>query len=143
MKKAENGNTIKVHYTGKLNDGTVFDSSQDREPLEFTIGSGQVIPGFDKGVLGMELNEKKTVNIPVAEAYGERREDLIIDVPKTEIPEDLKPEVGKQLQMQNQEGQTFVVVVSEIKENSVQLDANHPLAGEDLNFDIELVEISA
>ena len=143
MKKAENGDTVKVHYTGKLNDGTVFDSSKEREPLEFTIGSGQVIPGFDKGVIGMELNEKKSINIPVSEAYGDRRNELIIEVPKSELPEGVKPVKGQQLQMKNKDGQTFLVIVSEIQENSIQLDANHPLAGEELNFDIELMEISA
>ena len=143
MEKTRNGDTIKVHYTGKLNDGTVFDSSQEHEPLEFTIGSGQVIPGFDKGVVGMELNEKKSLNIPASEAYGDRKEELIIEVPKTELPDGFNPEEGQQLQMKNQDGQTFAVIVSEIRENSIKLDANHPLAGEDLNFDIELVEISA
>jgi len=143
MEKSKGGDTVKVHYTGKLNDGTVFDSSQEREPLEFTIGNGQVIPGFDKGVIGMELNEKKSINIPASEAYGERKMELIVNIPKTELPEGLNPVLGQQLQMKNQDGQSFVVVVSEIQEDSIQIDANHPLAGEDLNFDIELVEISA
>ncbi|MBN2038412.1 MAG: peptidylprolyl isomerase [Spirochaetes bacterium] len=143
MKKAENGDTIKVHYTGTLNDGTVFDTSKNREPLEFTIGSGQVIPGFDLGVIGMEINDKKTLNISCAEAYGERREELMFDVPKTDLPEGINPQVGQQLQMQNNDGQNFIVVISEINDSSIKIDANHPMAGEDLNFDIELVEISA
>ena len=143
MKKAEKGDKVKVHYKGTLEDGTVFDSSENRDPLEFTIGSGQLIPGFDKGVTGMEINEKKTINIPAAEAYGERKDNLVLDIPKADLPEGLSPEEGQQLQMKNQEGQSFVVTVTDIQDSSITIDANHPLAGKDLTFDIELVEISA
>ena len=143
MSKAENGNTVKIHYTGTLEDGTVFDSSADREPLEFKLGEGHVIPGFEKSVLGMELNEKKDINIPVEDAYGERRDELIFNVNKTELPPDLAPQVGMQLQMQSQDGQTALVLVTGVQEETITLDANHPLAGKDLNFNIELVEIVA
>ncbi len=142
MAKAENGNVVKVHYTGTFNDdGTVFDSSIERDPLEFTIGSGQVIQGFNDGVIGMEVNQKKTIKIPAASAYGERREELIIELPKSEFPDDFTPVEGQQLQMQNQNGDVFNVIVDKVKETTVLLDANHPLAGRDLNFDIELVDI--
>ncbi len=141
MSKAENGNKVKVHYKGSFDDGTVFDSSEGKDPLEFELGSGQVIPGFDKNIEGMELNEKKTIKIPSQEAYGERRDELIMDFPKSEFPNDINPEVGQQLQMQNQEGQVFNVLVTGVSGESVTLDANHPLAGKNLNFDIELVEI--
>ena len=143
MAKAENGNTVKIHYTGTLDDGTVFDSSADREPLEFKLGDGRVIPGFEKSVLGMELNEKKDINIPIEEAYGERRDELVFNVNKTELPPDLDPQVGMQLQMQSQDGQTALVLVTGIEDESITLDANHPLAGKSLNFNIELVEIVA
>jgi FKBP-type peptidyl-prolyl cis-trans isomerase 2 len=141
MSKAENGNKVKVHYKGSFDDGTVFDSSEGREPLEFELGSGQVIPGFNKNIEGMELNEKKTIKISSQEAYGEKRDELIMDFPKTEFPNDINPEVGQQLQMQNQEGQVFNVLVTGVSGETVTLDANHPLAGKNLNFDIELVEI--
>jgi peptidylprolyl isomerase len=141
MSKAENGNKVKVHYKGSFDDGTVFDSSEGREPLEFELGSGQVIPGFDKNVEGMELKEKKTIQIPTQEAYGDRRDELVMDLPKSEFPDDIDPAVGQQLQMQNQEGQVFNVLVTGVSGETVTLDANHPLAGKDLNFEIELVEI--
>jgi peptidylprolyl isomerase len=141
MSKAANGNKVKVHYKGSFDDGTVFDSSEDKEPLEFELGSGQVIPGFDKNIEGMELNEKKTIQIQSEDAYGARREELIMDFPKTEFPDDVNPEVGQQLQMQNQEGQVFNVLVTAVSGETVTLDANHPLAGKNLNFDIELIEI--
>ncbi len=141
MATAENGNKVKIHYKGTLNDGTEFDTSEGREPLKFTLGNGQVIPGFDKRVLGMTTNEKKTLNIPATEAYGAHRDDLVMTIPKTEIPSDIKPEVGMQLQMQGQEGQQFNVLISELTDENITLDANHPLAGQDLNFDVELVEI--
>ncbi|MBN2401863.1 MAG: peptidylprolyl isomerase [Spirochaetes bacterium] len=141
MKKVENGNTVKVHYTGKYDDGTVFDSSKERDPLEFTIGSGQVIPGFDNALVGMGVNEKKSVKIPVDEAYGERRKELIFNIPKTELPDGLIPKLGQQLQMKNPKGHSIIVTVSDIKDTAIEIDGNHPLAGQDLNFDIELVEI--
>ena len=141
MAQAKQGDTVKVHYTGKLEDGTVFDTSADREPIEFTLGDGQIIPGFENAVLGMEVGEKKTATVPSDEAYGPHREDMMLRVSRDQFPPDLKPEVGQQLQMTQSNGQTLIVQVVEVDEQSVLLDANHPLAGKDLVFDIELVEI--
>lgn len=142
MQAVKKGDTVKVHYHGKMTNGETFDSSEGREPLEFKVGSGMVIQGFDNGVLEMHEGEKKTIEIPVNEAYGPRDEKLIIDFPKENLPPDMKPEEGMQLQLTNQDGQAFPVVVKSIGEKSIQLDANHPLAGEDLIFDIELVSIA-
>ncbi|QES90135.1 FKBP-type peptidyl-prolyl cis-trans isomerase [Rhizosphaericola mali] len=141
MKTAQNGDTVKVHYHGKLTDGTTFDSSEGREPLEFTIGSGQVIKGFDEGVKGLGIGEKRTINIPVEEAYGPKQDDLLIEFPKDQFPEGMEPAVGMALNMRNEQGQAFPVTIAEIKEASVVLDGNHPLAGKELVFDLELVEI--
>ncbi len=141
MSTVKANDTIKVHYTGKLNDGRVFDSSIDREPLEFTLGQGQLIPGFENGVIDMAVNEKKTVNIPFAEAYGERREDMMQEVPKNQLPPEIKPEVGMGLVSQTPEGQEMRLTVAEVKEETIIVDANHPLAGEDLTFEIEVLEI--
>lgn len=141
MQQVKSGDTVKVHYHGKLTDGTTFDSSEGREPLEFEVGSGSVIPGFDTGVTGMQIGEKKTVNIPVDEAYGPKQEDLYMEFPIDRFPEDMKPEVGMQLNMSNGSEQDFPVVIAEVHDDTVILDANHPLAGEDLTFDLELVEI--
>lgn len=142
MQSVKSGDKIKVHYHGRLNNGETFDSSQGREPLEFTVGSGQVIKGFDNGVLGMQVGDKKTVNIPVQDAYGDKSDDMIIEFDRSQFPPDMKPEIGMQLMMNNGQGQSFPVVVKEVREDSVVLDANHPLAGEDLSFDLELVEIT-
>ena len=143
MSTVKEGDTVKVHYTGKLNDGSVFDSSQDREPLEFTLGQGQLIPGFENAVTGMEQGESTTVTIPSDEAYGERRDDLELEVAKNELPDNVEPEVGMQLQMQQQEsGQAVPVKITNVEDEKVTLDANHPLAGKDLTFDIEVVDIS-
>ncbi len=141
MSKAQKGDTVKVHYVGKLKNGEVFDSSYDREPLEFTIGGGQLIKGFDNAVEGMEEGEKKTVTIPADEAYGPYREDMIIEVGKENLPEGLEPQINQQLYMEDAQGQTLIVTVTEVLENSIKLDANHPLAGKDLVFDIELISI--
>ena len=141
MQQVKSGDTVKVHYHGKLTDGTTFDSSEGREPLEFEVGSGSVIAGFDTGVTGMQVGEKKTINIPVDEAYGQKQEDLLMEFPLDRFPSDMQPEVGMQLNMSNGQGQNFPVVIQEVREDSVVLDANHPLAGEDLTFDLELVEI--
>ncbi|NVJ46536.1 MAG: peptidylprolyl isomerase [Cytophagia bacterium] len=141
MPKAKAGDSVKVHYTGKLKDGTVFDSSEGREPLAFEVGAGQMIKGFDAAVNGMEIGDTKTAEIPAAEAYGESRQDLIFDVPKSNLPEDLKPEVGQQLAMTQPNGQQVPVTVAKVEEDKVVIDANHQLAGKDLIFDIELVEI--
>lgn len=141
MQQVKSGDTIKVHYHGKLTDGTTFDSSEGRNPLEFKVGSGMVIKGFDDGVMNMAIGEKKTIHIPVNEAYGEKQAEMIMDFPKDRFPEDMVPEVGMQLNMNNGAGQTFPVVITEVKEDVVVLDANHQLAGQDLVFDLELVEI--
>ena len=141
MQQVKSGDTVRVHYHGKLTDGTTFDSSEGREPLEFEVGSGNVIAGFDNGVTGMQVGEKKTINIPVDEAYGQKQDDLLMEFPLDRFPADMQPEVGMQLNMSNGSGQNFPVVIREVREDSVVLDANHPLAGEDLTFDLELVEI--
>ncbi len=141
MQQVEKGNAVSVHYHGKLTDGTTFDSSEGREPLSFTAGSGQVIKGFDEAVLDMKVGEKKTVNIPVAHAYGERNSDMVMEYPKSEFPADMNPQVGMELQMGDDSGNVFPVVIVEVGEETVLLDANHPLAGQDLVFEIELVSI--
>ncbi|MFU8860446.1 MAG: FKBP-type peptidyl-prolyl cis-trans isomerase [Cyclonatronaceae bacterium] len=141
MSKAKNGDTVKVHYTGKLNDGSVFDSSENREPLEFQLGSGQLIPGFEKAVTGMTVGESTSVTIPANEAYGEVNDELILSVEKNRLPADIQPEVGMQLQVQQPNGQPVPVVISDVTDEHVKLDANHPLAGKELTFDIEVVEI--
>lgn len=139
--EAKNGDKVKVHYTGKLTSGEQFDSSAGREPLEFTVGAGQMIKGFDAAIPGMKVGDKKTIEIPPTEGYGERSPEAMIDFPKENIPEDMKLEVGMQLSLRDQSGRPIPVTVTEIKEESVVLDANHFLAGETLVFDIELVEI--
>lgn len=140
MEQARTGDTVRVHYTGKLDDGSVFDSSRGRDPLEFTLGEGQVIAGFDQALQGMEPGAEKTVTIPADQAYGGRREDLLFVVPREMLPTELNPEPGQQLQM-TQDGQVTVVTVVDISDRGVVMDANHPLAGRDLTFDLELVEI--
>ena len=139
---AQSGNTVHVHYTGKLVDGTQFDSSEGREPLTFQLGSGMVIPGFDNGVTGMEVGDKKTITIPFMEAYGPIHEEAIMQFPRTQIPADLPLEVGSTLYM-NQEGsmQPIPVVIREVADEYIVIDANHELAGKDLVFDLELVKI--
>ncbi len=141
MQSVKTGDTVKVHYHGRLTDGTTFDSSEGRQPLEFTVGSGMVIKGFDSGVMGMNVGDKKTIDIPVNDAYGPKDPQMVMDFPIDRFPEDMKPEVGMQLNMSNGSGQQFPVVITELKGDIVVLDANHPLAGEDLIFDLELVEI--
>ncbi len=142
MAQVKSGDTVHVHYEGKLKSGELFDSSAGREPLEFTVGSGQVIPGFDKAVLDMEPGQKKTVNIPVDDAYGERTQEALISVPRSDFPADLNPEVGQDLTMSDEHGNTFQVVVAQVADDHIVLDANHPLAGEDLIFDITLERIA-
>ena len=141
MAYAKDGDTVKVHYTGKLEDGTVFDSSTDREPLEFTLGRGEVIAGFEEIVVGMQPDESKSATLPPEKAYGPHRPEMVVTVDKERFPKDLNPEVGQQLQMRQAEGQTIVVAVTGVSESNVTLDANHPLAGKDLTFDVQLVEI--
>lgn len=140
MLQAKSGDTVRVHYTGTLNDGTVFDSSRGQDPLEFQLGGGQVIPGFDDAVTGMAVGEERTVTIPAAEAYGPHRSDLTVDVDRGQLPDDMEPTVGQQLQV-SRGGQNFRVTVAAVSSETVTLDANHPLAGEDLTFALELVEI--
>jgi peptidylprolyl isomerase len=142
MAQAKTGDTVKVHYTGKLDDGTVFDSSADREPLEFKLGSGSIIPGFERAVLGMSLGESKTETIPTDDAYGPHLEEMVVVVDRQQMPAEIEPQVGQQLQLQQQDGQVLPVVITDVSDASVTLDANHPLAGEALIFDIELVEIA-
>lgn len=141
MSTAKVNDKVKVHYTGKLSSGEVFDSSVNREPIEFVVGGGQMIKGFDDGVLGMSLNEKKTLNIPAEQAYGESNPALIQTLDRAQLPPDLKPEVGQTLVAGSPEGQEMHVQVTEVTEATITIDANHPLAGKELIFDIELVEI--
>lgn len=141
MSQVKENDTVRVHYTGKLKDGQVFDSSLEREPLEFTMGKGQLIPGFEKGLVDMKVNEKKTINIPSEEAYGAPREELVQEVKKSQLPEDIKPEVGMGLVSKSPDGQEMNLVVAEVKDDSIVVDGNHPLAGKDLVFDLEVVEI--
>lgn len=141
MSVAGKGDAVKVHYTGRLLDGTVFDSSEGRSPLGFTLGDGNMIKGFDAAVYGMSIGDQKSVTIPCAEAYGEKREDMMLDIPMNQVPPSIKPEVGMELSLQNQMGQPMPVKVVFVDEEKITLDANHQLAGEDLIFDITLVEI--
>jgi len=141
MSKAKSGDTVSVHYTGKLEDGTQFDSSAGKDPLEFSIGAGDVLPAFDSAVEGMTVGDSKSVKIEAAEAYGRRHEQLIQDVPREHLPDDMQPAVGMQLQAQGQDGQPIQLVVTEVKDETITVDGNHPLAGKDLDFDIKLVDI--
>jgi peptidylprolyl isomerase len=141
MTQAQRGDKVKVHYTGKLDDGTVFDSSEGREPLEFTLGQGQVIPGFEEGVVGMEPGDSKTLNIPPEQAYGPHRPEGVFEIERSEIPPSIPLQEGMRLQANQQGGRTVELTVVEFDDSKVTLDGNHPLAGKDLTFDIELVEI--
>jgi len=141
MAEAKSGDTVRIHYTGTLGDGTQFDSSAGRDPLEFALGGGQVIPGFDSAVTGMSVGAQKTVTIDPDDAYGQRHDQLVQQVPRDTLPEDIDPAVGMQLQSQSPDGQIMNLVIVEIAEESITLDANHPLSGQALTFAIELVEI--
>ncbi len=141
MSQVKPGDTVRIHYTGTLEDGTVFDSSQGREPLEFTVGSGEIIPGLDNALPGMAEGESKTVAVPADEAYGQHDPNGRQQVPRDQIPEHIPLDPGTALQMQTPDGQAVPVTVSEVTEEVVVLDANHPLAGKDLTFDVEMVEI--
>ena len=141
MTEVKEGDTVRIHYTGTLNDGATFDSSEGRDPLEFTVGSGQIIPGLEAALPGMAVGEKKTVAVVADEAYGQHDPNAKQAVPRADIPEDIPLDPGTQLQVQTQEGQVMPVTVAEVTEEQVILDANHPLAGKDLTFAIELVEI--
>ena len=139
--QAKNGDTVQVNYTGKLADGTVFDSSVGREPLEFKLGAGQVVPGFEKAVSGMKVGEKKTVTIPADEAYGPYHPERAAEIPRTQLVGVDNPQVGQQLQSKRDDGSIVVVIVTKVTDTTVTLDGNHPLAGQDLTFEIELVKI--
>jgi len=139
---AKAGDTLRIHYTGRLDDGTVFDSSEGREPLEFTIGSGEIIAGLDQGVVGMEVGESREVTIAPDEAYGPRDEGRVQTVPREAIPDHIPTDPGTQLSAQMQDGQTVQLVVTGATDTHVELDANHPLAGKTLTFDVKLVEIA-
>jgi len=141
MTQAKSGDTVRIHYTGTLDDGTEFDSSAGRDPLEFALGGGQVIPGFDSAVDGMTVGESKSVTIPEDQAYGARHDQLVQQVPRTALPEEIEVAVGMQLQSSSPEGQVMNLVVTEVEAETITVDGNHPLAGQALTFAIELVEI--
>jgi peptidylprolyl isomerase len=143
MSKAQVGDTVSVHYTGKLGDGTVFDSSEGRDPLQFEIGSSSVIPGFEHAVVGMEPGESKTATVPAVQAYGEREQTKVVEVERAQLPENIELRVGQRLKLTDQQQNSTFVTVTEMTDAAVKLDANHPLAGQELVFDIELVGIGA
>ncbi|MCG3111882.1 MAG: peptidylprolyl isomerase [Candidatus Manganitrophus sp.] len=142
MAQAKRGNAVKVHYVGKFEDGTVFDTSREREPLPFTIGEGEVIPGFEEAVVGMNPGESKKVVIPAENAYGPRHEEMVLVVDRQNLPEGVDPQVGQQYQIPQSDGQSIVVTVTDASDSSVTLDGNHPLAGRELTFEIELLEVA-
>ncbi len=141
MSQVKANNTVKVHYTGKLSDGQVFDTSEGKEPIEFVLGQGQLIPGFEQGLIDMKVNEKKTITIAKEEAYGEVNDQLIQEIDRSNLPQDMEPKVGMGLVSKSPEGQEMNLMIVEVKEASVVIDGNHPLAGRDLVFDLEVVEI--
>ena len=141
MAQAQNGDTVTVHYTGRLEDGTVFDSSVNRDPLQFTLGEGLLIPGFEQAVLGMNPGDSKTVEVSADQAYGPHQEEMVVEIDRQEFPPHFQPEVGQQLQIPQSDGRTTQLIVTDVSEQKVTLDANHPLAGRDLIFDIQLLEI--
>ncbi len=143
MKKAKNGDTVKVHYTGRLDDGTIFDSSEGKAPLQFTIGEGRLMQTFEEGVIGLTEGESKKIQVAAQEAYGLRQDKLVATIPFEAMPEGLNPEVGMRLQMRTPEDQLIVLRIVEVSENDITVDANHELAGKDLNFEVELVEIES
>lgn len=142
MAQAKRGNAVKVHYVGKFEDGTVFDTSREREPLPFTIGEGEVIPGFEEAVVGMNPGESKKVVVPAENAYGPRHEEMVLVVDRQNLPEGVDPQVGQQYQIPQSDGQSIVVTVTDASDSSVTLDGNHPLAGRALTFEIELLEVA-
>ena len=142
MSEAKKGDRVKVHYTGKLDDGSVFDTSADRQPLEFTIGEGAVIPGFERAVIGLQPGESTETTVGSSDAYGARSQELVTEVKREQLPSDLEVAVGQQLQVGMADGQTAIVLVTDVTENGIVIDANHPLAGMDLTFAIELIEIA-
>lgn len=142
MTIAEHGKTVHIHYTGRLTDGTIFDSSNGRDPLAFEMGSGQVIPGLDAGLRGMALGDKKTIEIPFAQAYGEHYPEGIQTIDRTQLPPEIEPQPGMQLQASGPNGEAVNLVIITVEEATITMDANHPLAGKDLIFDVELVAVS-
>lgn len=142
MSQVKKGDTVKVHYTGKFEDGTVFDSSRERGPLEFTIGDGRIIPGFEEALTGMSLTDSKTVKIPFDKAYGPYHDELCMEVEKNQFPPHINPQIGQQLQIPRSDGQTVMFVITHITEKTITLDSNNPLAGKDLIFDLQVVEIN-
>jgi FKBP-type peptidyl-prolyl cis-trans isomerase 2 len=143
MAEAKQGDTVQLHYMGKLQDGTIFDSSRERHPLQFTIGKGQVIAGFEQAVIGMKIGELKTARIPMEQAYGPHRDDMIVTMDRSKLPPGVNPKIGQRLEITQIDNQTSLVTVTEVTESTLTLDANHPLAGKELTFDIELVGIVA
>lgn len=141
MTQAKDGDNVKIHYKGKLDDGSVFDSSEGKDPLEFKVGEGNIIPGVEEAVVGMSPEETKEATIPPEKAYGEYRDDMVIEVDRSQFPEHITPELGQQLELKQSEGENIVVTVTNVGEEKVTLDANHPLAGKDLTFEITLKEI--
>jgi FKBP-type peptidyl-prolyl cis-trans isomerase 2 len=141
MAQVKKDDAVKVHYTGKLADGTIFDTSREREPLGFTVGGGQLIKGFDEAVIGMAVGEAKTVIIPAQEAYGPHRSEMVFEVDRGQFPEGVTPEVGQQLQTETNDGHPLLITVVAVEGEKVTFDANHPLADKDLTFEIEVVEI--
>jgi len=142
MSLAKNGDTVKVHYTGKLDDGTVFDTSVGHDPLIFMLGAGQLIPGFEEAIIGMSSGDNKTILIPSDNAYGPHRKEMVVAVAKNQFPEDIKLNLGEQLELTQSDDKVIIVSILEISDSAVTLDANHPLAGKDLTFDVQLVEIT-
>ena len=142
MSEATNGDRVKVNYTGKLQDGKVIGSTENNQPVEFTIGSGQIMPGIEKGIMGMEVGERKTITIPPQDGFGPRREELVVDVNRSELPENMEPAIGQRVRMRQGDGRNIDLVITEVAEDSITLDANHPLAGQMLLFDLELVAIA-
>jgi FKBP-type peptidyl-prolyl cis-trans isomerase 2 len=141
MAEAKQGDTVQLHYMGKLQDGTVFDSSRERHPLQFTIGKGQVIAGFEQAVIGMKIGEHKTARIPMEQAYGPHRDDMVVTMDRSKLPQGMNPKIGQRLEITQVDDQTSLVTVTEVTESTLTLDANHPLAGKELTFDLELVGI--
>jgi len=142
MSKVKQGDTVKIHYTAKMAGGNVFDTSRKRDPLEFKVGEGKVIKGIEEAVLGMNEGEKKTVTVPQEKAYGSHKSDMVIQIPRSRLPNDLEPSVGQLLEVHHPDGNSSVVTVTEVSDDSVTLDANHPLAGKELTFDIEIMEVT-
>ena len=142
MSKVKDGDTVKVHYTGKLENGEVFDTSKEQEPFEFTVGNKAVIPGFEKGVVGMEVGDSKSIEIPPEEAYGAKQDQLVVEVNRSEFPDDITPTIGQRLQIRQQDGNPIIVTITDLAEDIITLDANHPLAGYTLFFDVEVIELT-